>query len=107
MSRTRARVTVRLKAAILDPQGRAVEATLRRLGHDGVADVRIGKVIEFTVPGSPDEVEASVRRMVDEVLANPVMEEAEIALAPDDAADHGADHGADDDTADDAADDDA
>lgn len=82
MSRTRARVTVRLKPAILDPQGRAVQATLQRLGHDDVADLRIGKIVEFTVAGDPSEAEATVRALAEEVLANPVMEDVEIALEP-------------------------
>lgn len=81
---TRARVTVRLKSAILDPQGRAVQATLHRLGHSDVADLRIGKVIEFRVDGPPAEADEKVRRIAEEVLANPVMEEFEISLRPAD-----------------------
>jgi len=81
-TRSRARVTVRLKPAILDPQGRAVQATLRRLGYDGVDELRVGKVVEFTIRGAPDETEAEVRRIAEEVLANPVMEDVEIALEP-------------------------
>lgn len=84
MSRTRARVTVRLKAAILDPQGRAVEATLHRLGHDDVADLRVGKIIEFTLDGDPAEAVAKVQRLADDVLANPVMEDVEIDVEVDD-----------------------
>jgi len=84
-SRTRARVTVRLKPAILDPQGRAVQATLTRLGHHGVDELRVGKVVEFTIDGAPEEAEAEVRRIAEEVLANPVMEDVEIALEPGDA----------------------
>lgn len=84
----RARVTVRLKPAILDPQGRAVEATLGRLGFEGVSALRVGKIVEFTVRGSREEALERVRRMADEVLANPVMEEVEIELeAADEAAD--------------------
>lgn len=82
MTRTRARVTVRLKASILDPQGRAVQATLHRLGYDDVEGLRVGKVVEFLVEGSPEEAEPIVRRIAEEVLANPVMEDAEIVLEP-------------------------
>ena len=78
MTRTRVRVTVRLKRALLDPQGRAVEATLHRLGHDGVADLRVGKVIEFTFDGDVDAARAAATSMVDDLLANPVMEDATI-----------------------------
>lgn len=80
MSRTRARVTVRLKAAILDPQGRAVQATLHRLGHDDVDELRVGKIVEFTLDGAPADADAEVRRIADEVLSNPVMEDVEIEI---------------------------
>lgn len=82
MSAYRARVTVRLRPAILDPQGRAVAATLERLGFQGLGDVRIGKVVEFQVRGTRQEALAQVRRMAEEVLANPVMEDVEIELEP-------------------------
>ena len=82
MSRTHVHVTVRLKPAILDPQGRSVQATLHRLGHDGTDDVRVGKVIEFTLPGPPDDAaHDAVRRMAEQVLANPVLEDVEIDLS--------------------------
>ena len=84
MTRTRARVTVRLKASILDPQGRAVQATLHRLGYEDVEELRIGKVVEFILAGTPEEAEPTVRRIAEEVLANPVMEHVEIALEPAD-----------------------
>ncbi len=79
---TLARVTVRLKRAILDPQGRAVQGTLHRLGHDAVEGLRVGKVIEFTLPGTPEEVRAQVDAIAADVLANPVMEDVEVTLEP-------------------------
>lgn len=84
MTRTRVRVTVRLKPALLDPQGRAVEATLHRLGHVGVADLRVGKIIEFTFDGDPDAARDATSSMVERLLANPVMEDATIDVAIDD-----------------------
>lgn len=71
----RAVVDVMLKRSILDPQGRAVESTLRRLGHHNVADVRIGKRIELSVAGTPGEVSEQVDAIAEAVLSNPVMEE--------------------------------
>lgn len=73
-------VRVMLKRAILDPQGRAVEKTLQRLGHDNLSDLRIGKHIELRLSGERDAVEAQLREIADKVLSNPVMEEAEIEL---------------------------
>ena len=76
----RAEVKVLLKRAILDPQGRAVETTLRRLGTS-VADVRIGKHIELTLTGERAEVEARLERLIEQVLSNPVLEEAIYTLS--------------------------
>jgi phosphoribosylformylglycinamidine synthase len=76
----RAIVDVMLKRSILDPQGRAVEATLARLGHEAVSDVRIGKRVEMRLEGERAEVEARLREIAGSVLSNPVMEDVEVAL---------------------------
>jgi len=65
-----------LKPEILDPQGRAVQGALGRLGVTGVVDVRQGKqfVIEFD-----GEVTAELREhlhaIAGELLCNPVIED--------------------------------
>ena len=76
----KADIKVLLKRAILDPQGRAVEKALRRLGTANVADVRIGKHIELTLTGERAEVEAQLARLIEQVLSNPVLEEATYTL---------------------------
>lgn len=75
-------VHVMLRRSILDPQGRAVQATLERLGHDNVADLRVGKRIELRLRGSREEVEAQLERIAASVLSNPVMEEVRTELVP-------------------------
>lgn len=87
-SRYRAIVDVLLKRSIHDPQGRAVEATLRRLGHTNVSHVRVGKRIELVMEGSREEVERQLEAISRSVLSNPVMEEIEFTLeaAPEDTA---------------------
>jgi phosphoribosylformylglycinamidine synthase subunit PurS len=77
----RVAVDVMLKREILDPQGQAVERALPALGFDGVSDVRIGKHVELTV-GDGDGEQAA-RRMAEELLANPVIEEFSVRLLPD------------------------
>ncbi len=79
----RATVDVMLKRSILDPQGRAVEATLRRLGHRDVSDVRIGKRIELSVTGTPEAARAQVDEIARTVLSNPVMEEYVVEFEED------------------------
>lgn len=76
-----AAVKVMLKRAILDPQGRATQATLKRLGAQNIGDVRIGKVIELTLSGERSEVEAQLQDLIGRVLSNPVMEEAVYTLS--------------------------
>jgi phosphoribosylformylglycinamidine synthase PurS subunit len=76
----RATVLVRPKAGILDPQGQAVEGSLRQLGFS-VAHARVGRVVDLDVEG-PDEatVRADVERMCDRLLANPLIESYEIEV---------------------------
>ncbi len=80
MADYRAEIKVMLKRAILDPQGRAVETTLRRLGTTNLADVRIGKLIELTLSGERAAVEAQLGALLEQVLSNPVLEEATYTL---------------------------
>ncbi len=73
-------VHVMLKKSILDPQGRAVEATLKRLGHANLSHLRVGKRIELTLSGERAAVEAQLAEIATKVLSNPVMEEVEYRL---------------------------
>jgi phosphoribosylformylglycinamidine synthase subunit PurS len=69
----RARVLVRPKAGILDPQGQAVERALPALGFTGVANVHIGRLIELDVEDPQLLPEICAR-----LLANPLVEDFEI-----------------------------
>lgn len=81
MPEFKAVVTVLIKGSILDPQGRAVENTLKRLGHANVADLRVGKHIELTLSGERDELEAQLQEIAATVLSNPVMENVRYSLS--------------------------
>ena len=64
-----------LKPGVLDVQGKAVEAALHGLGWAGVADVRIGRVIEFDLTAKDAATaEAEVKAMCEKLLANTVIE---------------------------------
>ncbi|MFN4251989.1 phosphoribosylformylglycinamidine synthase subunit PurS [Deinococcus sp.] len=76
MSTFKAKVFVTLKPSILDPQGRTVERALSHLDHGNVSGVRVGKYIELTLSGSRAEVEAQLKDITENVLSNPVMEDA-------------------------------
>jgi len=78
----RATVYVRLKGEVLDPQGDAVKRALGTLGFQGVEGVRVGRLIEIEIADDargPD-LEARLKKMADEMLANPVIEDYEIRL---------------------------
>jgi phosphoribosylformylglycinamidine synthase subunit PurS len=69
----RARVLVRPKAGILDPQGVAVERALPALGFEGVSNVHVGRLIELDIE-DPSQLAA----MCEKLLANPLIEDYEI-----------------------------
>lgn len=81
-------VNVRLKPAVLDPQGQAIAHALDSLGFEGVGEVRQGKLIEIELAGETDP-EAARKRLVEmceKLLANPVIEDYEIAIREAEAA---------------------
>jgi phosphoribosylformylglycinamidine synthase len=79
----KATVLVRPKHGILDPQGQAVESSLRQLGF-AVEEARVGRVVDLQVDaGDPDAARAEVERMCQQLLANPLIESYEIVLAGD------------------------
>ena len=77
----RATVLVRPKAGILDPQGEAVESSLRQLGFP-VVEARVGRVIDLAVEAATaDEARGEIERMGERLLANPLIESYEIEVA--------------------------
>jgi len=76
----KATVLVRPKQGILDPQGQAVESSLRQLGFS-VDGARIGRVVDLEVEASdPAAARAEVERMCEQLLANPLIESYEIEV---------------------------
>jgi phosphoribosylformylglycinamidine synthase len=76
----KATVLVRPKPGILDPQGQAVQSSLRHLGF-AVAGARVGKLVEREVQiDSAAEARAQLERMCEQILANPLIESYEIEL---------------------------
>jgi phosphoribosylformylglycinamidine synthase PurS subunit len=77
----RATVLVRPKTGILDPQGEAVESSLRQLGFP-VGEARVGRVIDLDVEAATaDEARGEIERMCERLLANPLIESYEIEVA--------------------------
>ena len=72
---TRARVLIRPKEGILDPQGQTVERALPALGFEGVSEVRVGRLVELEVQDP-----SRLGEMCDRLLANPLVEDYEIVV---------------------------
>ena len=78
----KARVTVTLKSGVLDPQGQAIQGSLKSLGFAGVGAVRQGKMFDIEL-GETDKAaaEATLRQMCETLLANTVIENYAIEIA--------------------------
>ena len=78
----KARVTVTLKAGVLDPQGKAIEGALKSLGVEGVANVRQGKVFDIELQTADKaRAEETLRAACEKLLANTVVENFRVEIA--------------------------
>ena len=76
MSLFKARVFVHLRPSVLDPAGEATRSATKRLGIDGVTQLRIGKSIELEIEAADKEdARTKIEMMSDRLLANPVIED--------------------------------
>jgi phosphoribosylformylglycinamidine synthase len=76
----KATILVRPKPGILDPQGEAVQSSLRQLGF-AIDEARVGRVIDLELGGADaDAARAELERACEQLLANPLIESYEIAL---------------------------
>jgi phosphoribosylformylglycinamidine synthase len=76
----KATVLVRPKDGILDPQGQAVEQSLRKLGFP-VAHARVGRVVDVEVEAaSADEAREKAVEMCKQLLANPLIESYDVEV---------------------------
>ncbi len=78
----KAYVYVSLKKTVLDPQGKTIHGALKKMGYQGVADLRQGKYFEISLNGglSREQAQAEVERIAREVLTNPVIEEYRFSI---------------------------
>jgi phosphoribosylformylglycinamidine synthase subunit PurS len=76
----KATVLVRPKPGILDPQGQAVESSLRHLGF-AVGEARVGKLVDVELE-TDDRAEAltQLQQMCEQLLTNPLIESYAIEL---------------------------
>lgn len=81
MNRYRLEVRVKPRPGLLEPEGKAIHHALESLGFSGLAQVRVGKVLDLELEAaSPDEAEDRAREMCRKLLANPVTEDFDVAV---------------------------
>jgi phosphoribosylformylglycinamidine synthase len=77
----KAKIIVRLKQTVHDPQGEAIWQTFQHMGYPSITAVRQGKIFDVEVSG---QNETQTRELLEElarkVLANPIIEEYVIEL---------------------------
>jgi phosphoribosylformylglycinamidine synthase len=79
----KATVLVRPKPGILDPQGQAVESSLRHLGFE-VAATRVGRLVDVELETEDrDEAQAQIDEMCERLLTNPLIESYTVAFDND------------------------
>jgi phosphoribosylformylglycinamidine synthase len=71
----KAKILIRPKQGILDPQGKAIERALPALGFEGVSGVRVGRLVELEA-ATPDRL----GELCEKLLANPLIEDYEIEV---------------------------
>jgi phosphoribosylformylglycinamidine synthase PurS subunit len=77
----KAYVYVSLKKSVLDPQGKTIQNALKKMGYQGIGEVRQGKYFEILLDGlERGQAQAEVERIAREVLTNPVIEEFQYRL---------------------------
>jgi phosphoribosylformylglycinamidine synthase subunit PurS len=77
----KAKVIIKRRPSILDPQGKAVEKGAELLGLTNIKDTRIGKFIEFNIDTENKiDAEKEVNDYCKKLLANPIMEDFEFSL---------------------------
>ena len=68
-------VRVLPKEGILDPQGKAIEGALAKLGYDCVSNVRSGRYFEVNIKAdSKPEAQKALEEIARRVLSNPVID---------------------------------
>ncbi|UCF81752.1 MAG: phosphoribosylformylglycinamidine synthase subunit PurS [Acidobacteriota bacterium] len=79
-----AKVYVKMKESVLDPQGKAVLGSLHSLGYKEARDARVGRYIEVRLEGvAREDAERRLREMCEKLLANPIIEDYRFEIEED------------------------
>jgi phosphoribosylformylglycinamidine synthase PurS subunit len=75
-------VLVQLKGEVLDPEGRAIQETLKSQGFHSVASVQVAKRYVLDIPGDADQSEKIATEISQKYLANPVAQTFSVKRLP-------------------------
>lgn len=76
-----AKIFIKRRRSILDPQGKAVEHGINSLGYKNVLSVRIDKYIELELNENDfDKAKNNVEKICNDLLANPHLEDYSFEL---------------------------
>ena len=79
----RAHIEVTCRPGVLDPEAKAIQEALERLGIEGLGATRVGKLFEIDLDAADAAAaERAVERMCSELLAHPVVEDYRYRLEP-------------------------
>lgn len=74
-------VEITLKPTVMDAQGTTIERALKKLGHTGVQDVRIGKFVTMEIEAKcANCAKSAAETMCQELLANPIIEQYSVQV---------------------------
>jgi len=76
----KARILITLKKEVLDPQGKAIESSIAKMGFGGVTHVRVGKVFDLEIEGTKDKALENLSSLSKKLLSNPVIEDVQIEI---------------------------
>ena len=74
----RAKILIRLKKQILEPQGKNIEESLNNLGFDKCSNIRQGKLIELDLPENLEDRDSYIKEICNKLLVNSIIEEYEV-----------------------------
>lgn len=78
----KARIYVTLKKEVLDPQGKAIERSVHKLGFADISGVRAGKLFDVEIEAAdPQTARKRLEEIGQKLLSNPVIEHVEVQLS--------------------------
>ena len=75
---------IMLQEQVLDTQGEALTRAVHDLGHNAIDDVRVGKILYFTIDETDEgKIEDTVKRLSERLFTNTVIETYEYRILED------------------------